>query len=409
MYDHRLRQTTGIRFGDIAEPDSPRTSSPATRSSRRSRCCSRQHPVPPMAKHSTWAPSCQSILSSANISLPSPRPPFASPRRTRAARMEEIARHFPFPADQVVRQNHWLRCRAARFIRVYRPGPVACPWSLCTVADGSREVDARRRMRRLRRRQHGRRQRQYRQCGSPFRAQRRRVRRIAMAPGLQRTWHRRVTLRSRATARGAHLHSGRPSRPVIAADADCCESVLSVSLTTSKPPATSSMRTRAYPGGHDQYWNHYLPGGIAQGDHRALRCERRYADCHIPIVVAGLDPLHDECLVGRAIAPAGSMRLVDEPTLVHGFLRASRSSGVRAKYGWRNRGRGGAASGRRNFRANANGSGPESVVTGDDVAKRCWSPRHAAGGPRRVALNGRVGPLIRIKHVMNPFRGPGRW
>ncbi len=75
-----------------------------------------------------------------------------------------------------------------------------------------------------------------------------------------------------------------------------------------------------------EYWNHYLPGGIAQGDHRALPLRaplRGLPPAHI--VVAGLDPLHDEgvSLAGQLREQGVSAVLVDEPTLVHGFLRAS--------------------------------------------------------------------------------------
>jgi acetyl esterase len=75
-----------------------------------------------------------------------------------------------------------------------------------------------------------------------------------------------------------------------------------------------------------EYWNHYLPGGTAQGDHRALPLR---APLHgLPpahVVVAGFDPLHDEgvTLVEQLRQQEVDAVLVDEPTLVHGFLRAS--------------------------------------------------------------------------------------
>jgi acetyl esterase len=75
-----------------------------------------------------------------------------------------------------------------------------------------------------------------------------------------------------------------------------------------------------------EYWNHYLPGGGTRADSRALPLQgslRRLPPAHV--VVAGLDPLHDEgvTLVERLRDDGVEAMLVDEPTLVHGFLRAS--------------------------------------------------------------------------------------
>jgi len=74
------------------------------------------------------------------------------------------------------------------------------------------------------------------------------------------------------------------------------------------------------------YWDHYLPRGAAHADARALPLQaplRGLPPAHI--VVAGLDPLHDEgvTLAQRLRSEAVAASLVDEPDLVHGFLRAS--------------------------------------------------------------------------------------
>lgn len=75
-----------------------------------------------------------------------------------------------------------------------------------------------------------------------------------------------------------------------------------------------------------EYWQHYLPGGATQGDERALPLRgslRGLPPAHI--VVAGNDPLHDEgvTLAQRLREEGVAAVLVDEPTLVHGFLRAA--------------------------------------------------------------------------------------
>jgi acetyl esterase len=75
-----------------------------------------------------------------------------------------------------------------------------------------------------------------------------------------------------------------------------------------------------------EYWDHYLPGGVADGDRRALPLRdplRGLPPAHV--VVAGLDPLHDEgvALARRLEEGEGSVQLVDEPTLAHGFIRAA--------------------------------------------------------------------------------------
>ena len=75
-----------------------------------------------------------------------------------------------------------------------------------------------------------------------------------------------------------------------------------------------------------EYWDHYLPQGAARAEPRALPLQgslRGLPPAHV--VVAGLDPLHDEgvTLVERLREAGVAASLADESSLVHGFLRAS--------------------------------------------------------------------------------------
>jgi len=74
------------------------------------------------------------------------------------------------------------------------------------------------------------------------------------------------------------------------------------------------------------YWSQYLPQGSDDGGARAVPMRDTLAG--LPpahIVVAGLDPLHDEgvALADRLRAAGVGATLVEAPTLVHGFLRAA--------------------------------------------------------------------------------------
>ena len=74
------------------------------------------------------------------------------------------------------------------------------------------------------------------------------------------------------------------------------------------------------------YWDHYLPNATQAGDERAVPTRatlRGLPPAHV--VVAGLDPLHDEgvTLVEQLQKADVQAVLVDEPTLAHGFLRAA--------------------------------------------------------------------------------------
>jgi acetyl esterase len=83
-----------------------------------------------------------------------------------------------------------------------------------------------------------------------------------------------------------------------------------------------------------EYWNHYLPGGSAQGDHRALPLRaplRGLPPAHV--VVAGLDPLHDEGVTlveqlrqqGVALRCSSTSRLwCTDSCALHRFVRRAR-------------------------------------------------------------------------------------
>ena len=74
------------------------------------------------------------------------------------------------------------------------------------------------------------------------------------------------------------------------------------------------------------YWDLYAPGGAATADWRARPGEAALAGvAPAHIVVAGLDPLHDEgvTLASRLRDAGVAAALVECPTLTHGFLRAA--------------------------------------------------------------------------------------
>ena len=74
------------------------------------------------------------------------------------------------------------------------------------------------------------------------------------------------------------------------------------------------------------YWSQYLPTGSDDGSARAVPTRDSLADLpDTHIVVAGLDPLHDEgvALAARLDAAGTRAALVEAPGLVHGFLRAA--------------------------------------------------------------------------------------
>jgi len=74
------------------------------------------------------------------------------------------------------------------------------------------------------------------------------------------------------------------------------------------------------------YWDLYTPGGAATADWRARPGEAALAGvAPAHVVVAGLDPLHDEgAMLAKRLQDAGvTTALVECPTLTHGFLRAA--------------------------------------------------------------------------------------
>lgn len=265
-------------------------------------------------------------------------PPLASGSPgVRRARMEVIARRFPFPADTVARLDHWLHLpRRELLVRVYRPGPgrlaailylhgggwvagsVDTHDGVCAaLASEANAVVA---------------SVQYRRAPeNPFPAPNDDA--YAALQWLAGSARELDVDESRIAvagdSAGAHLALGAAIEardrggprvawqvlyyPVVAPDFE----------TASYREHANGTLTRT---DMMEYWDHYLPGGIAQGDQRALPLGaslRGLPPAHV--VVAGLDPLHDEgvTLAERLRKEDGATALVDEPTLVHGFLRAS--------------------------------------------------------------------------------------
>ena len=265
-------------------------------------------------------------------------PPVESPTPdARRARMESIARHFPFPADEIMRQDHWLHLPGRElFIRVYRPGSGRLPailylhgggWvagsvdthdGICAALAG--EVNAVVASVQYRR-----------SPESPF-----------PAPNDDAF----AALQWLADSAG-HLNL-EASRIAVAGDSAGAHLALGVALEARDrggprialqvlfyPVVAPNFETGSYRKHANstlsridmiEYWNQYLPGSMTHGDHRALPLRaplRGLPPAHV--VVAGIDPLHDEgvALVEQLRQQGVTATLVDEPTLVHGFLRAS--------------------------------------------------------------------------------------
>ena len=265
-------------------------------------------------------------------------PPIASPTpHARRARMEEIARRFPFPDDEVARQDHWLHLPGRELlIRVYRPGPGHLPailylhgggWAAGSVdthdgvcaalANEANAVIA---------------SVQYRRSPeSPFPAPNddafAALRWLAGSAGELGIDESRIAVAGDSA--GAHLALGVA---IEARDRGGPRIVLQVLFYPVVAPNFETASYRAHANATltradmIEYWNHYLPGGSAQGDHRALPLRASLSGLPTAhVVVAGLDPLHDEgvTLVEQLRNQGVTAVLVDEPTLVHGFLRAS--------------------------------------------------------------------------------------
>ncbi|MFO1396749.1 MAG: alpha/beta hydrolase [Burkholderiales bacterium] len=263
-------------------------------------------------------------------------PAAAGSAYARRARLEAVARRFPYPADDVRRDDHWLHLPGRELlVRVYRPAPGTLPailylhgggWVAGSVAshDGpcaALAADAGVVVASV----------QYRRAPeNPFPAPNDDA--FAALEWLARTAAELDVDATRIAvagdSAGAHLALGAAldaragGGPALAlqvlvypvADRD-------FETASYRAHAVSPTLTRA---DMIEYWAHYLPEGDAAGDARAVPLR---ADLHgLPpacIVVAGLDPLYDEgvALAGRLRQADVPAVLMDEPTLVHGFLR----------------------------------------------------------------------------------------
>ena len=261
--------------------------------------------------------------------------PFPTPS-VRRIRMEEIARRFPFPADQVARHDHWLHLPGRElFLRIYRPGPGRLPailylhgggWVAGSVNthDGvcaalAKEADVVVVSVQYRRAPE-----------SPFPAPNDDT--FAALQWLCSSARDLDVDSSRIAvsgdSAGAHLAMGAA---IEARDRGGPSIALQVLFYPVVAPDFETPSYREHANGTltradmIEYWSHYLPND-ARGDHRAhpLRASLRgLPPAHI--VVAGLDPLHDEgvTLAEQLQRQGVATVLVDEPTLVHGFLRTS--------------------------------------------------------------------------------------
>jgi acetyl esterase len=250
--------------------------------------------------------------------------------------MEVIARKFPFPADTVAREDHWLHLPGRELmVRLYRPtrgrlpamlylhgggwvaGSVVTHDGACaTLARDAGIVVA---------------SVQYRRApGSPIPAPNDDAYAAQQwLAGFARELDVDASrLAVAGDSAGAHLALGTAIEardrdgPRIAAQLLFYPVVAPDFETPSYREHADGTLTRA---DMIEYWNHYLPD-LAQGDRRAIPLRaslRGLPPAHV--VVAGLDPLHDEgvTLVGRLRSDGVAATLADEATLVHGFLRAS--------------------------------------------------------------------------------------
>jgi acetyl esterase len=255
----------------------------------------------------------------------------------RRARMEAIARRFAFPADSVARQDHWLHLPGRELlVRVYRPGAGRLPGILflhgggwvagsvdthdgvcATLAADANAVVA---------------SVQYRRAPeSPFPAPNddafAALQWFAVSAGELDLEVARVAVAGDSA--GAHLALGAA---IEARDRGGPHVALQVLFYPVVAPDFESVSYREHAQASltradmIEYWQQYLPGGAAHGDDRALPLNgslRGLPPAHV--VVAGVDPLHDEgvTLAQRLREEGVAAVLVDEPTLVHGFLRAA--------------------------------------------------------------------------------------
>lgn len=279
-------------------------------------------------------PELADYLAAVAAAVPVPKAMTPAARR---ARMEAIARRFPFPADAVTREDHWLHLPGRELlVRVYRPGAGRLPailylhgggWVAGSVGthDGvcaSLAADAHAIVASV----------QYRRAPeSPFPAPNDDT--FAALQWLAEFARELDVDEARIAvsgdSAGAHLALGAA---IEARDRGGPRVALQLLFYPVVAPDFETGSYRAHANGTltrtdmIEYWDHYLPGGASQGDRRALPLAaslRGLPAAHV--VVAGLDPLHDEgvTLVERLRKDDVAAVLVDEPTLVHGFLRAS--------------------------------------------------------------------------------------
>jgi len=251
--------------------------------------------------------------------------------------MEVVARQFPFPADSVSRRDHWLHLPGRELlVRVYTPragrlpamlylhgggwvaGSVDTHDGVCAAlaADADAVVASV----------------QYRRAPeSPYPAPNDDA--FAALQWLCESGHEldidAARIAVAGDSAGAHLAVGAA---VEARDGGGPRVALQLLFYPVVAPDFETASYRAHANGTltradmMEYWEHYLPQGIARADQRALPLQgslRGLPPAHV--VVAGLDPLHDEGvrLVERLREEGVAASLVDEPSLVHGFLRAS--------------------------------------------------------------------------------------
>lgn len=255
----------------------------------------------------------------------------------RRARTEAIARRFPYPADAVAREDHWLHLPGRELmVRVFRAGPGTLPavlylhgggWVVGSVQshDGACATLAR-------------------EAGAVVVSvqYRRAPENPWPAPNddafAALVWladaardldvdPRRIAVAGDSA--GAHLALGTAieSRdrggPPIARQL-LVYPVLEPAFETAsyREHAASPTLTRA---DMIDYWRAYLPGGAEAGDARAVGTRTSLAGLPpAQVIVAGLDPLHDEgvALAGLLRAAGVDATLADEPSLAHGFLRS---------------------------------------------------------------------------------------
>ena len=251
--------------------------------------------------------------------------------------MEVIARQFPFPADAVSRRDHWLHLPGRELlVRVYRPAEGRLPallylhgggWVAGSVDthDGvcaalAAEANAVVASVQYRRAPES-------PCPAPNDDAFAALQWLSASAKELDVDAGRIAVAGDSA--GAHLAIGAAIEardrggPRVALQLLFYPVVAPHFETTSYREHANGTLTRA---DMMEYWAHYLPQGIARADPRALPLQgslRGLPPAHV--VVAGLDPLHDEgvALAKRLRDDGVEASLVDEPSLVHGFLRAS--------------------------------------------------------------------------------------